>query len=89
MHAYMHMQASPSRTLTDQRDSAASLAKLTLKKFEAGTKMVSNGEMTATVSMEDCLLDDGRPDKKNGITRYTQCHPLRNDILLSILWIFL
>ena len=90
MHVYLlchDMQASPSRTLTDQRDSAASLAKLTLKKFEAGTKMVSNGEMTATVSMEDCLLDDGRPEKKNGITRYT--HPLKNDILLLILWIFL
>ncbi len=67
---YMHMQASPSRSLTDQRDSATSLAKLTLKNFEAGTKMISNGEMTATVSMEDCLLDDGRPEKKNGITRY-------------------
>ena len=67
----MHMQAS--KILSDQRDSATSLAKLTLKKFEAGTKMISNGEMTATVSMEDCLLDDGRPVKKNGITRYT--HP--------------
>ena len=83
----MHMQASPTRTFSDQRDLAASLAKLTLKKFEAGTKMVSNGEMTATVSMEDCLLDDGRPEKKNGITRYTR--PLKNDILLLILWIFL
>ena len=65
------MQASPSRSISDKRDPAASLAKLTLQKFEVGTKMISNGEMIATVSMEDCLLDDGRPEKKNGITRYS------------------
>ena len=66
----LHMQASPNGSFTDQRDPAASLAKLTLQEFEAGTKMISNGEMTVTVSMEDCLLDDGRPQKKGGITRY-------------------
>ena len=63
------MQASPSESFTDERHAADSLAKLTLQKFIAGTKMKSNGEMTATVSMEDCLLDDGRPEKKSGITR--------------------
>ena len=68
------MQAPPSRSFTGQRDPAASLAKLTLQKFEAGTKMISNGEMTVTVSMEDCLLDDGRLEMKSGITRYTHVH---------------
>ena len=68
------MQASPSTSFTDQRDPAASLAKLTLQKFEVGTRMISNGEVLATVSMEDCQLDDGRPKKKSGITRYTHIH---------------
>lgn len=67
---FVYLQASPNESITDERNPSASLAKLTLQKFEAGTKMISNGEMTATFSMEDCLLDDGRPEKKTGITKY-------------------
>ena len=52
------------------RDPAASLAKLTLCNFEVGTNMKSTGEMTATFTMEDCVLDDTRPEMKDGITKY-------------------
>ena len=66
---YVLHQATRSRSLSGVRVPADSLARLTLLEFEAGTKIMSNGKMTASVSMKDCLLDDGRPEKKNGITR--------------------
>lgn len=82
----MYIQASPDGRITDERNPAASLAKLTLKKFKAGTKMISNGEMTAIVSMQDCLLDDGRPEKKNGITKYAPQNQPSIIIIIIILF---
>ena len=67
---FIYMQASAGGSISDDRDSADYLAHLTLQQFKFGTNMMSNGKITVRTSMQDCLLDDKRPEKGDGIARY-------------------
>lgn len=66
----MYLQTSTRSCISDERDPADYLAQLTLQQFEFGTSMMSNGEIAVRAGMEDCLLDDKRPEKSDGIIRY-------------------
>ena len=67
---FIYLQTSASSSILDKRDPTDYLAQLTLQQFEFGTNMMSNGNITVRTSMEDCLLDDKRPEKGGGIARY-------------------
>lgn len=66
----MYLQASAGSSILDKRDPTDYLAQLSLQQVTFGTNMMSNGKITVRASIEDCLLDDKRPGKGDGIARY-------------------
>jgi len=52
-----------------QREPQNALARLTLQLFVAKTSIWNNGAIMAGVTMDNCLLDDCRPEKEGKITR--------------------
>ena len=70
-----------------KHDAVSSFGRFQLKQVTASADVKSDNSLSASVSLSSCELDDTRPDRQTGVTRYVRVisHPKQTNRVKSVL----